>query len=346
MKVIVFTMAYNASQTISRTIESILNQTFTNFEYYILDNASTDDTGKIIGKYQEKDGRIHGIRVNKNDPPNGGAFFHTLTWASDADYIVWCDADDTYTSDFLENMVRFSTENNLDIAACGYNKIDGETGEIIKHRALERNLVLYDELFTEEFIKYRGFTSFLWGKLYSIPFLREKGSTGTVEKESICNDSMWSLRVFKKAKKAGIYGKAMYNYYQYPKSLSNMSIEFSIKSYYNLWQATKEYLEQYGPISKPNKDFLYAISLSLAEEQNEKIFSSNLDTNIKLKLLDEVYGTSLWKETMQWEADPMFHNLAARTEYIKATKEKIENLPDIEKYPEVKERLFSYFFEE
>ena len=47
-------MAYNAQETIGRTIESILNQTFGNFEYYILDNASTDATEDIISDYGRK----------------------------------------------------------------------------------------------------------------------------------------------------------------------------------------------------------------------------------------------------------------------------------------------------
>lgn len=114
MKVIVFTMAYNAQMTIKRTIESIRNQTFSNFEYYILDNASTDDTEDIIFDYSKIDERIIPLHVNKNDPPNGGTIFNTLVRATDAEYIVWCDADDTYTSEFLEKMIDFAEKNKLD----------------------------------------------------------------------------------------------------------------------------------------------------------------------------------------------------------------------------------------
>ncbi|MCI8646455.1 MAG: glycosyltransferase family 2 protein, partial [Firmicutes bacterium] len=252
MKVVIFTMAYNAQTTIRRTIESILNQTFHSFEYYILDNASTDDTEEIIVDYSEKDKRIIPIHVNKNDPPNGGAFFHTIIHATNAKYAVWCDADDAYALDFLENMVSFAEENQLDVAACGYDKIDGLTGEVIKHRTLEKNLILCDQSFSDEFIQYRGFVSYLWGKLYSIPFLKKREVTGTIRKERICNDSAWTLGVFKKAKRAGIYGKAMYQYYQYPHSLSHMNIETSLSSYRDLWTATRLYLESYGSISKLN----------------------------------------------------------------------------------------------
>lgn len=343
MKVIVFTMAYNAEATIKRTIESILNQTFSDFEYYILDNASDDETSEIIFNYSKKDARIIPIRVNKNDPPNGGAFFHTIAHATNAKYMVWCDADDAYTSDFLENMVNFAEENQLDIAACGYDKIDGLTGEVIKHRALEENLVLHGRLFTKEFIKYRGFISYLWGKLYSISFLTKRQFTGTVRKERICNDSTWTLGVFQKAKRAGIYGKAMYQYYQYPHSLSHTNIEASLDSYRALWMATKGYLQYYGKISKRNEDFLYAIHLSLVEEAVDNVFAAELNTQKKLKLLKQIFSDPIWVDTLNRKSDPMFHNLANRKEFISDIRKRVLALPEIEKYPIETKRLSLYF---
>ncbi len=343
MKVIVFTMAYNAQGTIKRTINSILNQSFGEFEYYILDNASTDDTEKIIFDYSKKDERIIPIHVNKNDPPNGGAFFHTLVHATDAKYIVWCDADDAYTLDFLENMVNFAEENQLDIAACGYDKIDGLTGDVLKHRALEENLVLFGQKFADEFMQYRGFISYLWGKLYSVSFLKEKHFTGTTKKERICNDSAWTLGLFKRAKRAGIYGKAMYQYYQYPHSLSHMNIQASLSSYRDLWELTKEYVMSYGKVSKLNEDFLYAIHLSLVEEEADNVFAAEMDTKERLELLEEIFSDPVWQDTLKRDADPMFRNLAARKEFVSGIKEKILSLPDIERYSMEQQHIFAYF---
>lgn len=344
-KVIVFTMAYNAQATIERTIESILNQTFRNFEYYILDNASTDKTGEIIYDYHIKDERIIPIRVNKNDTLNGGAFLGTLVYATNAEYIVWCDADDTYTPDFLENMVEFSEENQLDIAACGYDTIDGLTGDVIKHRVIEKNMILHDELFRDEFIQYRGFTLHIWGKLYSVPFLKkEKQSAGTSEEEKICSDSDWVLGLFQKAKKAGIYGKAMYHHYRYPNSLSYTLIKEGdgLSGYRNLWMATKNYLESYGTISKLNEDFLYAIHLSFVDEAAGNILSADWNTEKKLELLEVVFNDPIWVETMTQKADPMFLNLAERKTFVSNLKDKILSLPEIDVYSAEKQRLLRY----
>ncbi len=342
MKVIVFTMAYNAQMTIKRTIESIRNQTFSNFEYYILDNASTDDTEDIIFDYSKIDERIIPLHVNKNDPPNGGTIFNTLVRATDAEYIVWCDADDTYTSEFLEKMIDFAEKNKLDIAVCGYNKINGFTGEVQKHRALEHNLIIYDQLFTDAFIQYRGFASYLWGKLYSVPFLKAKSTTNTPKKERVCNDSSWVLGLFRKAKRVGIYGKAMYQYYQYPHSLSHIDIEAGLSSYRDLWKATKKYLESYGQVSKLNEDFLYAIHLSLVDEAAGNVFAAKLNTEKKLELLQEVFSDPVWKETLTRDVDPQFSNMAGREEFVFDIKKKITALPEIEKNYRRAEELLSY----
>ena len=322
-----FTMAYNAKHTICRTINSILNQTCGHFEYYILDNASTDGTEEIIREYAKVDDRIKPLRINFNDVTNAGPILSTLIHATSANYLAWCDADDEYTPDFLENMIRFSEENHLDIAACGYDKIDGVTGEVLKHRALDENLVLHDNLFADEFIKYRGFISYTWGKLCSIDYLRYIKACGTAKENRICNDSIWTLHMFKNARRAGVYGKAMYKYYQYPRSLSRTNIVKSISSYSDLWGATKKFLEHFGPVSKLNEDFLYAIHLSLVEEAANNVLSSELPADVKLDCLLKLFSDPAWDETLTHDADPQFRNLAARDEYVSQMKSRILALP-------------------
>ena len=323
----IFTMAYNAQNTIHRTIDSILNQTRGDFEYYILDNGSDDDTGKIISKYAKIDGRIKPLRINKNDPTNGSPIWATLIQATSAKYLVWCDADDEYTPDFLENMVEFAEKNQLDIAACGYEMIDGYSNEVIKNRALPEHLIVHDKLFVDEFINYRWVTAVLWGKLYSVPFLRAKKLMGTGKKQKLYIESSYVLWLFKKAARVGLYGKAMYRYYQYPNSLARTNIKNNLTGHKNLWHDTKNYLKSYGPISKLNEDFLYAIHLALVDEVVNTVFTSELATDAKLSCLIEIFEDPVWSETMARDADPQFRNLAARKEYVSNVKNRALALP-------------------
>lgn len=324
MKAIFFTMAYNAEYTIARTINSIQSQTCTDWEYYILDNGSTDCTGDIIKKYASSDSRIKHVSIRQNDPGNGGVIFCVLALASNVDYLIWCDADDTYSSDFLSKMLAFAEENRLDIAACGYEAIHGATKEVLKHRAVSEDLVLHDSLFADEFIQYRGFTAMLWGKLYSVPFLRSiMTSAGTKDKFYYLGESVWLLTLFREAKRAGVYHQAMYQWYQYPNSLSRTNLDANIKSYPGYFAALKWYLEQYGPISKVNEDFLYAIFMSLAEEGATFIFQADLSALEKLQLLLELFQQPLWAETLARDADPQFRNLAARGEFVRQMTERV-----------------------
>lgn len=65
-KVSVLMTNYNGDKYISEAIESILQQTFTDFELIIVDDGSTDNSWTIIQKYSKKDARIHCYQNNKN----------------------------------------------------------------------------------------------------------------------------------------------------------------------------------------------------------------------------------------------------------------------------------------
>jgi len=58
--------AYNASDTIIDSIDSVIRQTYKNWELIIIDDCSTDNTFNIIRNYQEQDSRIRIIKNNKN----------------------------------------------------------------------------------------------------------------------------------------------------------------------------------------------------------------------------------------------------------------------------------------
>ena len=66
MKVSVITPMYNCEKFISETIESVLNQTYTNWEMIIIDDCSTDKSKQIVKQYIERDKRIRLIALNEN----------------------------------------------------------------------------------------------------------------------------------------------------------------------------------------------------------------------------------------------------------------------------------------
>jgi glycosyltransferase involved in cell wall biosynthesis len=99
-KVSVLMPAYNAEKYLGEAIESILNQTFTDFEFIIIDDCSTDKTWEIIQEYVKKDKRIISIKNEKNLKLS--ATLNKGIEACKADYIARMDADDWSYPDRLE----------------------------------------------------------------------------------------------------------------------------------------------------------------------------------------------------------------------------------------------------
>ena len=117
----VIMLTYNRQQFVGRMIECILAQTFRDFEFIIVDNGSTDDSGKIADEYAKEDSRI---RVIHREKGTIGAGRNTGLDAASGKYIAFVDDDDTCTPDFLQFLYDLIIENDADISICGLKTSD------------------------------------------------------------------------------------------------------------------------------------------------------------------------------------------------------------------------------
>lgn len=132
--VTVFTPNYNRSRYIAEAIESIINQTYSNFEYIIIDDCSTDSSWQIIQDYAKKDNRIKAFRNKKNlhivKTRNKGFKLSS----PEAKYFAILDSDDVSLMNRLEIQVNF-LENHPSHGLVGSNIIIiNESSQIIGFR--------------------------------------------------------------------------------------------------------------------------------------------------------------------------------------------------------------------
>ena len=105
---------FNGAETIAAAIESILEQTFSDFELIISDNCSTDGTANICSRYAKQDDRIRLIRQHHNI--GASANFKYVVGKARGVYFTWAAADDVRSPDFIESNVQF-LEVNADYSA-------------------------------------------------------------------------------------------------------------------------------------------------------------------------------------------------------------------------------------
>lgn len=124
----IITPSYNSEKFIGKTIESVLAQTYQNWEMIIVDDKSTDSSTDIIKNYTEKDERIRLIMLNKN----GGVASarNKAILECKGDYIAFLDSDDLWLPEKLEKQLNFMLENHHAFTYLSYEKINSK-GEVI-----------------------------------------------------------------------------------------------------------------------------------------------------------------------------------------------------------------------
>ncbi|MDR7372352.1 glycosyltransferase family 2 protein [Flavobacterium aquidurense] len=141
IKVTIITPSYNQGQFIEATIQSVLNQTYNNIEYIVLDACSTDQTSEILNKYADKISKI----ICEKDKGQSDAINKGFKMAS-GDLVGWINSDDILHSDCVERIVaQYKIDSNGSIY---YNSkcdiIDKQNNQIgiIDRKISDRNFLL------------------------------------------------------------------------------------------------------------------------------------------------------------------------------------------------------------
>ena len=135
MKLAVILPSYNAENFIAECLESLLNQTFSDFCILAVNDASTDNTGKILEDYAEKDTRLRVYHFSENQgEPAVMQFAMDMLNYMNVEYIARMDADDICVSHRFEKQVQYLDE-HPEIDILGSNALlfnDGQTDKMSK----------------------------------------------------------------------------------------------------------------------------------------------------------------------------------------------------------------------
>ena len=265
-KIYFYTIAYNAEKTLARCVDSVLNQTKygENIEYWFCENGSTDRTREMIEEYARNDSRIKLFYNEENNKFNqqSSVALDLATLLKEDDCLCWLDSDDEYKLDFLEKMIPFISENDLELAMAGSDFIDAKTGKVNAPRALDKALILdTPSRFSDHFSLYHKFARTLWGKIFTGKIANRMYTINNCPAEllgnvSVGGDTLFTFSALRHCKRVGIYPGTLHIYYESPKSLSYKWDDRKFNSCIVLNETFEEFLKRFGPISERNRIFL------------------------------------------------------------------------------------------
>ena len=153
---------YKVEKYIKRCIDSILMQTFTEFELLLIDDGSPDKCSEICNIYAQKDSRvtvIHKKNGGLSDARNAGIELFFLD--SDLEWITFIDSDDWIHSFYLKELYSVAMKTKTDISVCSYCETDKENPKL---NSYEVELSVFDP--EDFYCNYNVNAVVAWGKLY------------------------------------------------------------------------------------------------------------------------------------------------------------------------------------
>lgn len=123
---------FNRAHLIGETLDSILAQTYQNWECIVVDDGSTDSTVTVLNKYTESDKRFRLYYRPSDRLPGGNAARNYGFEVSTGDYVKWFDSDDIMYPEFLQTQVSILTnDKSLDFCTCPWDYFyeDGNTSK-------------------------------------------------------------------------------------------------------------------------------------------------------------------------------------------------------------------------
>lgn len=172
----VITPLYNAESFIEATIRSVQSQTFTDWEYIIIDDVSTDGGPEIVRRIAQEDSRIKLLSL----PINSGAGISRNTGieAARGRYLAFLDSDDIWEPEKLTRQIAFSTDSKAPFTFTDYRKIAEDGSDLDKIVKCRTNLTYSRQLLTN----YVGCSTAMYdtdffGKKY-FPLIRKRQDFG------------------------------------------------------------------------------------------------------------------------------------------------------------------------
>ena len=215
MDISVIIPVYNAELYLKKCVDSVLHQENVSYEIILVDDGSTDSSGKICDEYATKYTEVRCIHTPNTGPSTAKNIGYDV---AKGNYVAFIDSDDEIKPEMFSMMLQSGYQHNADIVCCNYIQID-EEGNYSHIEYTDQEYVLtQDEALKSILIKDKIFSQ-CWTKIYKRSTMQENGVINT---EGLKNeeDFIYNILAFACCKTVCIVDKPLYIYTHRDNSLS------------------------------------------------------------------------------------------------------------------------------
>lgn len=245
---------YNVEEYLEECINSIINQSYKELEIILVNDGSTDNSGRICENFKKKDDRIiciHQENAGLSEARNAGIDIFK------GDYICFVDSDDWIDSIMIELLFNACTQSKASIGCCGriyeiqdksYSKFDLENPKIYSRDEAIKQILVGDTMDVA-----------CWDKIYTRDLFQDL----RFPKGKIHEDMAIIFNIFLKSNKCVHVGKALYHYRQRPFSITKIS--FTKKNLVILENINyiNQLLNTYTPLKSSLQAFTFRMTKNL-----------------------------------------------------------------------------------
>lgn len=248
-KISVIVPVYNVEKYLDRCVQSILNQSFTDFELLLVDDGSSDSSGAICDQYAVKDERIRAFHKE-----NGGvssARNMGLDYAR-GEWIAFVDSDDWVEPLMYEKMYHKAVKEHADVCVCDFHMISDSK----KYYYASSVWTADKKASMQAYLK--SVWTVIWNLLARKELCRKNNLQFPLD-IVYCEDFCFAVRLMYEAEKIVNIHEAFYNYYQHPSSVMHSLNEKAGLDEQNMYLDTIEWFKQEGVYADYEKQMCWRI---------------------------------------------------------------------------------------